>query len=190
MTENTSNMQDAGALPRQAAKAPKGLGGWLILPLIGLVLTALLVIAQTILGVQEELANSGTEGLSTGLAALLQLTWTDWRSILIKDPASIPGLIMGLISIFFILLLIFGSLTCLVLMLRKSAMFPAAISIFYAVTAVLSVGLAVAFAADLVEATSADKQDMAKEAVKSVAAAGIWLPYFRVSKRVKNTFVR
>ncbi len=171
-----------------AAPGPKGLGGLLILPMIGLVVSPVVVVI-TIWGFVRE-ATSGPDGLTTStLSALFQLGWQDWLTFFVKDPSSAFGLIVGLLAFLLLLVLFFLSLACLVLMFRKSSVFPVMMIVLYAINALLLVATSAIFAADLIELTAAEKAITYRDTLRSVLQAAVWIPYFVVSKRVKNTFV-
>jgi hypothetical protein len=156
----------------KAAQGPKGIGGWLILPLLGL-------IAMPIrLGIS--LINDFLPIFQQGIWEVLTTPGTDayhhlWAPLLTFE-------IMG--NLLFITL----ALVLLYLLLTKSPYFPSLFIFFLASNLVFVI--ADFFFADLIPAIAAqnDPQPL-KEVVRTVIGASIWIPYMLCSKRVKNTFV-
>ena len=152
---------------------PSGIGGWLILPVIGLILLPinLLVMLVTIYspiftdGYWEVLTTPGSE-----------IYHPMWAPVLIYE---VVGNIVFLI----------GSLLLLVLLFRKHYLFPKLMIWFLSVNVVF-IGIDL-FLADLIPSVAAepDPEGM-KDFVRSIITAVIWIPYFILSKRVQNTFVR
>jgi hypothetical protein len=87
-----------------------------------------------------------------------------------------------------VVLLVFGVAIAL-LYLRKSRHFPGLIQLLL----VLEI-LATAFAAwssfALGPVTDEEKSQLIGEVLRAVVVAAIWIPYFRISRRVALTFVR
>ena len=146
---------------------PSGIGGWMILPIIGLVLTI-------------------------GLTAYNLAT-----TVPIFTPSLISRLFaqsLGL-GLFSLGSLVFGAgvlvfaLVCLVGLFRHSPRTPRRVQVFY--VALLSVALfeAVGIASFPTIYDEADRVQAIRDVVRAAVACAIWIPYFRVSKRVRNTFV-
>lgn len=176
-----------------AKPAPKGLGGWLILPLLHFLVLPIAYPVLFAIGVASEL-KAGTGGESSGfdantLSVLLQLSFEDWVQIVASDPASFKELAVGL----GLMLPVFGlwvlSIFCLIQMLRKAAALPTLAIVYYAVALVFSVAFLAVSHSTLLEFTAAEQKDALKDAIRSFWGALIWINYFRLSKRVKNTFV-
>lgn len=145
-----------------AASAPSGLGGWLILPIIGLFLTPLVVVYHM------------TTSLLPAFAPEV------WSQI---TPALKAFLIAEVVANVAVIAL---SVLCLVLMFRKSRRLPATIIALYLF------GLVIVIADSIVANALFDIEigpDGMRDIARSVIGCAIWIPYFRVSKRVKNTFV-
>ena len=175
------------------AKGPKGLGGWLILPLLHFLILPIAYPVLFAIGVASELkAGAGSEGGgldANTISVLLQLSFEDWVRIIASDPASFKELAVGL----GLMLPVFGlwvlSLICLIQMLRKAAALPTLAIVYYAVALVVSVAFLAVSHTSLLEFTAAEQKDALKDAVRSFWGALIWINYFRLSKRVKSTFV-
>lgn len=152
-----------------------GLGGWLILPILGLIYIS---ISLSILFLRDYLPifQKGYWVILTtpGSAAYHPL----WGSFLIFE--------MVINTLFLI-----TCLYLLFLMFTKSYKLPKFMIIFYVAQFIFVV--ADYFMANMIPAVSlqiANNNEAIKEIAKSVIGVIIWIPYFLVSKRVKNTFVK
>ena len=157
----------------EETKSYEGIGGWLILPLIGLFIVPI----RISLLVLKDLVPIFTEGhwnvLTTpGSGAYHPL----WAPLLIFECAG-----NAIFIIFSIVLLVF--------FFPKSRLLPKLI-IFYLVLNLLFVA-GDFFLADLIPAVAEQSNPhSAKELGRAIIGAMIWVPYFLFSKRVKQTFVR
>lgn len=148
---------------------PHGIGGWLILPIIGLVLT-ILITAYNLL--------SGIASLQGDVAETLR---TQFRDVLLLMYISTA---LGVICIGL-------AIYCLKLIKDHDRRTPRTMTVFYVVV----VGMTI-FEAYALSYMAGQFQDpsltdgMARDVIRSIVACAIWIPYFHVSKRVKNTFVR
>lgn len=80
------------------------------------------------------------------------------------------------------------SITLLFLLFTKDHRFPGLASWFLALNALFLVADFIAF--DFIPAVASQKDPVVlRNMGRAIVAALIWIPYFRVSKRVKNTFV-
>lgn len=143
-------------------KGPVGLGGWLILPILGLFAT----IVMTARGTLEILPVIEQVQAATDMpAGLLEFLW-------IEVAAN--------------LLLILIVVWTMILLFRKSRLFPNAYIFFLIFAAVVVIGdtLVAHYMFD-VELDNV----MIRDAARSVIVCMIWIPYMLVSVRVKNTFV-
>lgn len=159
-------------------EAPSGIGGWLVLPLIGLIGTAV----------------NATRGFFA--ETLPTLRPETWQRLTSPESPAYSGywapyvFVSGLLN----LLLAGGSVVLLVLFLRKKAQLPFGISLFYgamvmsAAFEAVSLGLLSQELPDLFEPS--ELRTATTVVGRSAAAALIWVWYFKVSKRVRNTFVR
>lgn len=153
-------------------KELKGLGGWLIIPALGLFIYPIrmamsfkndfLPIFQE--GYWEILTTPGSEAYHHLWAPLLIFEMT-FNSIFI---------ILNFIMIY--------------LFFTKHYRFPGLYIIFLASNLIFVV--VDFFIADFIPAlANQDDMESLKEVIRTVVSALIWIPYFMVSERVKNTFV-
>ena len=152
---------------------PSGLGGWLILPMLGLIflpfkLGALLVTTYMPIfseGYWDILTNPESEAYHAMWAPLLTYE------------------IIG--NLIFLL----ASVILLVLCFQKHHSFPKLMIIYFA-TNLVFVGIDF-FAADLIPAVAAEPDpESTKELIRTLVGAAIWIPYFKNSVRVRNTFTK
>jgi hypothetical protein len=150
-------MTDVAAAPA----SPRGIGGWLILPAIGTVISV---------------------GLS-GYAAL--------QSILTLQGVAGKSLPAGLLAFIWVELACqvaigVGWIYAIVLLVKHKRQFPRAFIALLAISLLFNI-LDIIVAASAYNAP-ADPNDI-RTIVRSVLALAIWAPYMLVSKRVRNTFV-
>lgn len=151
---------------------PKGLGGWLILVIVGLVISPIRIsyfLATTHLplfydGTWVELTTFGTNSYDPFWAPLL----------IFEVVGNVITIVLAIVTLMFVL--------------RRSRHAPRLAIIWLAFTAgFVAVDY---FAANLIPAVAAQADvENIKELVRSLVAAGIWIPYFLRSERVKATFV-
>jgi hypothetical protein len=150
----------------------RGIGGWLLLVLLGLVITPFRAFGMVI---------------TTHLPI-----FTSGRFNELIDPAS-PDYhplwaVLLPFEVLFNVLVGSAAIVGLVLMFRRSRAFPKWMIGFY----LFSAGFVIAdlIVAQLIPAVAAqDMSEAAGETIRALVAAAIWVPYMRVSKRVKATFV-
>jgi len=163
-TVETSSSSEYVSKPK---KEPTGIGGWLILPMLGLFLTpvfSLISIAQIL-----PFFSDGT-----------------WEAL--TDPASpdyLPLFGMTLLfELFFSIGFIGYAIIALILLFKKHYLFPKImiavylINVFYMITDHI-----------LVNMIAPEDPEPITDVAKSIIAALIWCSYFTKSVRVKNTFV-
>nr|WP_154958346.1 DUF2569 domain-containing protein [Paenibacillus xylanexedens] len=150
-----------------------GLGGWLILIQIGLWFSLVMLLAQ----------------ISQSVLPILNTE--TWEILTSKDsgyyhPLWGPMIIFE--AIYNILFLLF-TVYVIVAFYRKKSILPRLMIIFYSLS--LTVGIVdslllsqIPMARELADGSSI--RDIARSAI----ACAIWIPYFRKSERVQNTFVR
>lgn len=150
---------------------PCGIRGWLILPVIGLIITPIRLVAL-LLTTYVPIFTEGTWEMLTAVES--DFYHSLWAPLLIFE-------IIG--NIVFII----ASIVLLVLLFRKHYSFPKWMIIYYAANLAF-VGIDF-FAGDLIPAVAADQDpESLKELIRSVVGAAIWVPYFAKSRRVQNTF--
>lgn len=150
---------------------PSGLGGWLILPMLGLILSPIklgAMLATTYYpifseGYWEVLTNPGSEAYH----AL-------WAPLLIFEIVGNSGFLIGAIVL-------------LVFFFQRHHRFPT-LMIWFLGLNLAFVGIDF-FAADLIPAVAAAPDpESTQELIRAITGAAIWIPYFLKSVRVKNTF--
>jgi len=152
-------------------KEPVGIGGWLFLPMLGLIVTPFrlgnLILTRFIPIFQEGYWDILT---TPGNEAYHQL----WAPLLIFE------IVGNLIFILF-------SIALLVLLFSKHHKFPSLMIAF--LLSNLAFVFVDYFAGDLIPAVDnqSDPESLG-EMVRVIVGAAIWVPYFRKSERVKNTF--
>lgn len=152
---------------------PSGFGGWLILPMLGLIITPIRL-GRLLLTIYVPIFTDGSwEVLTTpGSEAYHHL----WAPLLIFEVA---GNIT--FSLFAIILLIF--------LFRKHYTLPKWMIVFYA-TNLTFVGINL-FAANFIPAVAAAQDpESLRDLFGGLVAAAIWIPYFKKSVRVRNTFTK
>lgn len=176
VSEDTST-QVKTLLERDSSDELVGIGGWMILPLIGLFLAPLMA-AKVLLvdispmfepGVWEALTVPGGAGYHPAWAAVGYATFA----------ANV--------------ILIVGSLALVYGLFRKLALFPKGMVAFYLYIFATSVAefvvmkfvMADAFPGMLNELEG----DLTMGIVRSLVGVLVWIPYFLTSERVRNTFV-
>ncbi len=152
----------------QSAPAPRGIGGWLILPIVHLGLNAILIALNAATGIAEGYGLIAPAGGAPPLPhdlnlALLTMSWFE----------------AGLLA--------YAGL-CAVQFARARKQVPYLMIGFYVL--LLTMTIAEYFFADAVKTSPESLSEPIRAAVRTAIAAAVWIPYFLVSKRVKNTFVR
>jgi Protein of unknown function (DUF2569) len=152
---------------------PSGLGGWLILPMLALIILPFKIGAM-LMSIYFPIFSKGYwEVLTTPGSEVYHVLWA-------------PLLMFEIVGNCLFLL---ASIVLLILFFQKNHRFPKLMILFLAANVVFVV--IDFFAADLIPAV-ADEPDPEsnKELMRVIAGAAIWIPYFLKSVRVKNTFVK
>jgi hypothetical protein len=159
-------VSDATALPL------KGIGGWLILVVIGLLFSPVRISYFLVTnhwpifrdGLWPVLTTPGTEAYHVLWAPLITF----------EIVGNLGSIALALVTLWFLV--------------RKSRRTPVlAISWLMWSAAFVVIDF---FAADLIPAVASQSDpDNIKELLRSIVGAAIWVPYFLVSKRVKATFI-
>ena len=162
---------DPTAAPPRPVEGPKGIGGWLILPLIHLVGTVVLTGINLVTALQYW---DGLLLLATGQA----------------DPSVQWMALPMLASLAFGVAVIAFALYLLIQFFQKKRAVPRLMIWFYVlVLATTLVDSGVILAYEEFQESPSDVEQSIKDIGRSIVAAVIWIPYFLVSKRVKATFV-
>jgi len=157
---------------------PAGLGGWLVLPIIGLFLSPMQALVRVVNDVAPALRSDVWETLTTpGTQAYHPL----WAPILLFDAVSLAVMIVAPIFLLYFLF-------------RRRAILPR-LMIYFLLFVLGSVlidwGVLHLFIAPALTQIDAEVwNDSLPDLARGILGAAIWLPYFLLSKRVKNTFVR
>jgi Protein of unknown function (DUF2569) len=162
----------APAAPTPAAVAPigpAGIGGWLLLPLLGLIVSPMRVAAESV-KTFSPLFQDGVSGFAGVVAANGPL-----GALLVFELAANVALFVYPLSI-------------LPFFFRRSWRVPTLMIAWYAAMAVINT-------VDLLWVTALDSGDFdtaagGREVFRSMVGAAIWIPYFIKSVRVRNTFVK
>ncbi len=150
---------------------PSGLGGWLILPMLGLIFTPIKVGAMLATTFYPLFTEGSWEAITTPGSEVYHAMWA---------PLIIFEIICN--SAFLI-----AAIVLLVFLFQKHHRFPK-LMIWYLA---LNVAFVVTdfFVADLIPAVAAEPDPSSmKELIRVIIGAAIWIPYFLKSVRVKNTF--
>jgi Protein of unknown function (DUF2569) len=170
-----SDLRDEGLLPAgNTIHEPVSIGGWLILPIVHLVLNASVILYQLI----SEFWKGYSGGTSTSEAA--------------PQPIHLTlGLKCSIAFALYLLIIVFYAIFCFVRFLQKKRNVPKLMIAFYVMLLVMAGAtyfLLVQFP-ELVESPG-DVGDAIMGIIRTVIADAVWIPYFVVSVRVKDTFVR
>ncbi len=147
----------------------KPLGGWMVLPMIGMHLTPILLLYHLItFGFFDQAMWQNLDFLSDSFSL---------KFLIAAEFAYNMGLLVLAVLI-------------VVLFYKRRSSFPRMITLFYIVNLVgqgLDTWIVVAFYPELY--TDAETAALYKDVAKAVFAAIIWIPYFNLSTRVKETFI-
>jgi len=150
----------------QEQNGPVGVGGWLILPILSLVVTLILTAIN-----------------------LAKTPWDGVTAIFLNGrPELAPLRLPVLCSLVGAVLLIGGSVFALVQIYRCSPRVPKIMTVFYVAAIFLTIGEAIADAAISSATGSLPDPIHIRDIVGAVIRAAIWIPYFHKSRRVANTF--
>jgi hypothetical protein len=147
---------------------PRDFGGWLILPMIGLIITPFLIIHNLITN------NYFSEHLFDQI-----------RALEVSSSSTIEALMIG--EMMGNILMLVMCLLCLVSFFKKRDITPRLMIAFYLFNAaflIIDDVMVEMILGDIVELESSTK-----EIGRAIIACAIWIPYFMNSKRVKETFI-
>jgi Protein of unknown function (DUF2569) len=169
------------AAPRE--KGPEGIGGWLLLPVLHLILA----LAYFVYGFIKGFASPAGEGarLATGSGTAPPVATA-------SDAApSLAAAALIAFSLFSIALALY-TIYCLVRLFQKKESAPRLMIGFYAMNLVLAVFyyLLLNVYPDLMTDPIGEMGGALKGIFQSAVFAALWISYFRVSVRVENTFTR
>jgi hypothetical protein len=152
---------------------PQGIGGWLILVTIGLVITPFRM-AFLLITTHLPLFTGGQMAILTDPQS--QAYHPLWGPLLALEVLCNLG---------------FGTaaVVALVLMFRRSRLYPRFMIVYYA-SNLAFIALDTLLSNMIPAVAQAGSTEMIGEVGKAMISCAIWIPYMCVSKRVKNTFVR
>mgnify|MGYP001172127706 CR=1 FL=1 len=155
-------------------KEPKiaGLGGWLILVAIGLILSPLLIL-NTLLTVHLPLLNDGTFN---------ELTSSSSEYFIPGFSLVMSFEVLGNLTLFFFIFYL------LYLFFSKSKSFPL-FFIYYRVGYLVFILLDIIFVKMVLPGLPMFDAASVRELFSAIFSVVIWVPYILRSKRVKNTFI-
>lgn len=164
--------EDRPAEAPPVSLGPRGIGGWLLLPLFGLIITPFRVTFETILVFRPVLEPGVWRALTTpGHDAYHPL----WSTVIAFELVTNAALIVFTVVL-------------LVLFFRKSRRVPRLMIVWYlSMMAMQLIDLALT---EAIPAAAANGSEGTRDTVRAIAAAAIWVPYFLRSVRVRNTFVQ
>jgi hypothetical protein len=153
--------------------APLPIGGWLVLPVIGLFLSPLVIVAQvskSLLSVYRE----PTWSLLTKPGSALYDPM--WRPLLVFNLSGNVGLVAF-------------DVVLLVMLFSRKRSFPSALIIMLLARLLFIIADHV-LTLQIPAVAANESERFMKQVVQSVVICAIWVPYFLISKRVRRTFVK
>ena len=155
------------------SSGPKGIGGWLILPIIGFIGVILLTF--------KNLLETFSKENMAGLEAIIDATSGPLATL--KIPLAL-SFIAGVV-------VIASASYCLLMIINKDYKIVKFATFHYLILAVAGlVDLWAGFVLEAAVPSAPLGNDVIKGAMQGILVALVWIPYFRMSKRVKNTFVK
>jgi hypothetical protein len=153
------------------ADGPVGIGGWLILPMIGLFIVPLRAVTVLVTDFVPIFHGGAWGSLTTPGGEHYHPLWAP---VILYEIACNVGFVAF-------------DLALLVLLFGKSPRFPKAFIVF-AVLNLLFIVSDTALAWQIPSVAARGFEGAAVEIVRSLVVAAVWVPYMLVSKRVRNTF--
>lgn len=149
----------------------KGIGGWLILPLIGLIVTPFTLGSELILGFIPIFTDGTWEILTTsGNEAYHKL----WAPVLVFETIGNLGFLAFSVYLLF-------------LFFSKHYKLPNGIILFYLLNFAFLV-FDYMLVIQIPAIAEFDHSDLIRDIARMGFTAAVWVPYFMKSERVKNTF--
>lgn len=158
--------------PSAAAAGPSGIRGWLVLPLLGLIFTPIRTGFMTVKDVVPALRPETWHALTTPGTKSYHPLWAPVIGFELAANCLIIAASIAIVWLFF----------------RKSRRVPLLMVAWYVGTILVQI-VDLLFAGQIPAVAAQEDNDGLKELARSSVVAMIWIPYFLVSKRVKNTFV-
>jgi hypothetical protein len=154
-----------------ASDGPRGVGGWLILPLLGLFVFPLRVAVSLATDYWPIFRGGIWENLTTPGSAVYHPLWAP---VIVGEITCNVGFLLF-------------DLALLYLLFTKSRRFPKAFIVFTLANLLFIVSDA-AIAWQIPAVAARGLEGVAGEIARSLVVAAVWVPYMLVSKRVRNTF--
>jgi hypothetical protein len=156
-----------------ALNEPRGIGGWLVLPALGLIITPFRMGFQFYRDMLPALAPETWSALTDSSSAAYHSLWA---------PVLIFEVVVNIALFFY-------TLWVLWLFFKKSKRVPRLFIIWLAsLAATQTIDLLLTNQIPAVASQPTDPESI-KDVARSIIGAAIWIPYFMNSKRVYNTFV-
>lgn len=153
------------------SEGPAGIGGWLILPVIGMFVFPVRVVAILVTDYWPLFERGIWTNLTTPGSPVYHALW---------GPVILYEMVCnGLFLVY--------DLVLLILLFGKSRRFPMAFVVFALLNVLFLVSDA-ALAWQIPAVAARGLEGAAGEIARAVVAAAVWVPYMLVSKRVRNTF--
>jgi hypothetical protein len=156
----------------------QGIGGWLVLPLIGLIVTPLRELVILVNDVLPFFEPQKWEVFTSPLSTLYSPWWTPYFVVSLIGCVGVAAWAVVLLVLFF----------------GRKKQLPAVISIFYLAGILWAAFELVSVLMLTSELPQLDdgylRTNALSRLIGTVAGAAIWIPYFFRSVRVRNTFVR
>jgi Protein of unknown function (DUF2569) len=153
-------------------KLLKGIGGWLILPLLGLILSPLIKIYMIYEGLWPIFSPDYWEDLTSPSSELYHPLWS--RLLIFEVAGNLTIFLLGLAA--------------LVSFLKKSRKAPRFV-IMWLLLSLVFVAADTYFRGNIPGAVQEYDNILSSDLLRAGIPAAIWIPYFLISKRVKATFV-
>jgi hypothetical protein len=149
---------------RQGITGPSGIGGWLIIPMIGLIGSLIILVRQILNYIPIFKSN----------------TWAKITVYPMWGPLILAEFIFNILLFCFCIFL-------LIIFFKKSSKFPFLYTVRLVIAPIFIIfDLVIAHQIPAIPKNSISATT--NELIKGIIAAAIWIPYFKVSNRVKNTF--
>jgi hypothetical protein len=151
---------------------PRGIAGWLILPALGIVFAPFGLLVSIVRDILPAFGDDVWPLLVNPGSPIYHRLW-------------VPIIIFELVAD---VLIVIGSIVVLVLFFRKSRHAPRVIVGWLAALLLVQI-VDLVLTRQIPAVASQVEFDDYRDLLRSAVAAAIWIPYFLVSRRVKNTFI-
>ncbi|MCM3358207.1 MULTISPECIES: DUF2569 family protein [unclassified Psychrobacillus] len=173
ITSNSTRLTSKDLLPH----GPVGIGGWLILPLIGLITSPFVIIAYLMIDVFPFLTAEGWESIASKSGEYYHPLF---------GPFVITDLIICIAQISTVIVL-------LILFFKKKTFFPKVMITCLTIMLIIDILIGYINLQIIENVFGSDpltSQYYMFNVIRAMISTSIWITYFSKSKRVKNTFVK